>query len=425
MARVFTETWIKNLKPAAKRQDFTETGRKGFMLRLWPGGEKTFVVRYQIDGKPRVMTLGQWPGTSLEEAHEQHGAARKALSRGADPMTAHIAERELAKRERASGAITVRNVVAEWAWHYARKNRKRPREAVRLLTTYLGGPWKGRPARELRRRDGVLLLDRIVARGAPVMANRIRDLGNQVFTFAVSRDLVDINPFTGVPRPGGEEQSAERWLTADELKAFWSAMDAPDTAISNQVRLGLKLLLVTAQRPGEVAQARFDQFDVEQCVWTIPAAIAKNGREHEVPLTDLALELLEALRSIAKDRPHLLPSQQSKLKPHEPISERAMSRALRNNVSDGKKPLLFGVEPFTPHDLRRTAATHMTMLGTARLHVSKVLNHTDRETTAIYDRHAYLDEKRQALQVWADELQVLVAGKKRKVVPIKAAARDA
>jgi len=432
VARAFTETWIKNLKRSTRRQDFTEASRPGFMLRVWPGGEKTFVYRYQRDGKPRVMTLGSWPSLSLEEAHEAHSEARKQFRKGLDP----IDERELARRQQEharrerqlAGAITSRNVIAEWAWHYARKNRKRPREALRILSVYIGDPWKGRPARDLRRRDGVLLLDRIVARGSPVMANRVHALGHQVFTFAVSRELVDVNPFAGIPRPGGHEVTAERWLNADEVRAFWEGLEADGTAMSPAIRLGLKFILVTAQRPGEVAQARFDQIDVKSGRWTIPAEVSKNGKEHLVPLSDLALELVEQLRALAVTRdeegnaiarPHLLPSQKSKKAKDDPISERAMSRALRNNSTGGKTPKLFGIEPFTPHDLRRTAATHMTMLGAARLHVAKVLNHSDKETTAIYDRNAYFAEKRQALTQWAAELNAIVAGEKRKVVPIK------
>lgn len=421
--RTFTETWIKNLKPAADRQDFTEAGRPGFMLRVWPGGQKTFVLRYFRDSRSQVMTLGQWPTINLSAAHEEHTAARKHLSRGLDPIEER--ERETKAREtreqheKASRAVTIRNVIAEWAWHYARKHRKRPREAVRLLKVYLGAPWKGRPVRQLVKRDVVTLLDRIVARGSLVMANRIHNLGSQVFTFGVARDLITTSPWVGVGKPGGKEESSERWLTSDEVKAFWKALDAPGTAMSAQVRLGLKLILVTAQRPGEVATARFDAFDLRGRVWIIPEDIAKNERTHYVPLTALAVELVEQLRGLANDRPHLLPSQHSKLKRDEPISERALSRALKNNHSGDEDPKLFGLEPFTPHDLRRTASTHMTSLGIPRLHVKKLLNHSDEgDTTGIYDRHHYWAEKQHAVQVWADELQAIIAGKKPKVVPI-------
>jgi integrase len=410
--RTFTDTWLKGVKPGAKRQDFTESSKPGFMLRVWPGGEKTFVFRYQLAGKSRVMTLGQYDSTSLDSAHRAYEVARAQFKNKLDPIEeakrAKAREEALAARRLQANAVTVRNVIAEWAWHYARRERKRPREAARLLRRYIGEPWKTRPVPELRRRDAVLLLDRIKGR-APVLANRVAALGKQAFGFAVKRDLIETNPFADIDPPGGEERSVERWLDDGEVRVFWRALD--DAEIAPRVRLGLKLILVTAQRPGEVVAARFDQLADKAATWTIPAEIAKNGREHIVPLSPVALDLVSQLRELAGDEPYLLPARDA----------RALSRALRLHLDDNGR--LFGLAPFTPHDLRRTAASHMTSIGVPRLHVSKVLNHTDNETTAIYDRHAYLEEKRHALQVWSDELQAIVAGRKRKVVPIGKGAR--
>jgi integrase len=421
MRRHFTETWLRGLerKPPAARRDYIEPGSRGFMVRHHPGGTISFVTRYKRNGETDYAAHGNYPATSLEEAHDAHTAVRKLLSRGIDPAEERERqdrEREAqAERRRAGDAITVRNVIAEWGWHYARPHRKHPREAVRLLRVYIGRPWKGRPVRDLVKRDAVLLLDRIKAR-APVMANRAYNLAHQAFTFAIRRDLVENNPFAGVGRPGGDESPRERKLGADEIRTFWAALEAPATEISRSVRLGLKLILTTAQRPGEVAGAEWSEIDTGAALWTIPASKSKNARAHRVPLSDLALELIEELRELAKGRPHLLPSVHSNLKRDEPLSQRALSRALKNNHDDGK---LFGLEPFTPHDLRRTAASMMTTFGIQRLHVSKILNHTDQDITgAVYDLNDYGPEKQRALQTWADELQAIITGKKSKVVPI-------
>lgn len=426
-SRAFSETWLKSLdkRPPARRTDYSEPGRKGFVLRHWPGGERTFVIRYQRDGKPRVMTLGNFPAMTLEEAHEAHAEARKVLQRGADP----IEERERQKRvreaaeqvRRRTDAVTIRNVIAEWAWHYARRHRKRPREAVRLLKAYVGKPLAGKPAGDIRKRDIVLVLDRITARGSRVMANRIDALGKQAFDFAVSRDLLETSPWVGISRPGGDEQPKERKLTDDEIRAFWNGIE--DGAVSRPVRLALKLILVTAQRPGEISGAALAEIDEKARTWTIPPERSKNGKAHMVPLSPLALDLIGQLHEATapkKDRdrsPYLLPSVHVVEKADEPLSVRALSRALRNVIDDDGQ--LFGFEPFTPHDLRRTAASHMTALGIERLHVSKVLNHTDDGVTGkVYDQHDYLPEKKRALNTWADHVRTIVGGKARKVVPI-------
>lgn len=429
-SRAFSETWLKSLekKPPKLRTDYSEPGRRGFMLRHWPGGERTFVLRYQRDGQARIMTLGNFPAMTLEEAHEAHSEARKLLTKGIDP----IEERERQKRameaaeqrRKHKDEITVRSVIAEWAWHYARRHRKRPREAVRLATKNIGVPLAGTPAADIRKRDIVLLLDRITARGKPVMANRIDALGKQIFAFAVARDLLEFSPWVGIPRPGGSEQPKDRKLTDDEIRAFWDGVE--DAAVSKPVRLALKLILVTAQRPGEIAGARMDEFSGK--VWIIPADRSKNGKPHTVPLAPLALDLIEQLKAATAPKkgrersPFLLPSVHTIRKVDEPLSVRALSRALRNCHDDDEQ--LFGTAPFTPHDLRRTAASHMTALGIERLHVSKVLNHTDDGVTGkVYDQHDYYPEKMRALTVWADHVGAVVAGKRRKVVPIKRGSR--
>lgn len=292
--RVFTETWIKNLRPHEVRRDFTEAGRPGFMLRVWPAGQKTFVFRYHRGGRPRIMTLGQWPVLSLEKAHENHAAARKLFMSNLDPIEERGREAKARdvreQHERITSAVTVRNVIAEWGWHYARRERKHPREGIRLLKVYLA-PWKGRPVRDLVKRDAVLLLDRVKAR-APVMANRVYNLALQAFNFAIKRDLISNNPFLGIGRPGGDESPRDRKLNADEVRAFWSGLESDKTEISASVRLALKMILVTAQRPGEVAGAEWSEVDTEAALWTIPASKSKNGRAHRVPLSDLALEII-------------------------------------------------------------------------------------------------------------------------------------
>jgi integrase len=447
--RTFTETWIKNLKPDDGRQDFTEAGRRGFMLRVWPGGQKTFVLRYQRNEKSKVMTLGQWPAMTLSEAHDEHAAALKCLLRGLDPIEEREREnqaRETVKqRERASQAITVRNIIAEWAWHYARKSRKRPREAVRLLKGHLLKPLGTKPAIEIAKRDLVRIIDRPMARNKFVMANRLRDLIAQVFRFAAQRDLIPLDPASGlVAKPGGKERSGTRNLNVEEVRKFWAVMAKPDldahdrrkhaageAAISYPIRLALKLILATAQRPGEVAEARWSEFDLEKRIWTIPPKRIKTvGKrdadedvfEHLVPLTDMAVEIISELRVLAKGRPFVLPSKHSKQKPDAPVSEKALSRALKNchvEPTDKKGATLFGLPTFTPNDLRRSAASHMGRIGIDRFHQDRVLNHADSSIGGTYDRWTYWPQKLKALTEWESELRAIVDGKKPKVTPIR------
>jgi integrase len=431
--RAFTETWIRSLKAHNARRDFTEAGRKGFMLRLWPGGNKTFVLRYQRDGKPRVMTLGTWPVMTLEEAHEEHAAARKLITKGLDP----ISERERAARanevrEEAAAyeSGTVGELFREWFTRKVSRDRKRPEQVERYFKIEVLPRWETRRARDIRKRDVVLLLDELVDRGAPVAANRLQALLAQMFAWGVNRDLLEASPCAGIEKPGGEETPRERQLADQEIHDFWHGLDAEKTAISKPVRLALRLILATAQRPGEVAGAAWSEFDERRGLWKIPAERAKNGRAHVVPLSTLALELLRDLYAITEPKPtkkrpipltrspFILPAAFTIQKAGESLSVRALSRALRNNV-DEKTGKLFGVDPFTPHDLRRTAASGMTRLGIQRLHVAKVLNHSDEGITGkVYDQHDYAAEMKLAVDTWGDHVKALVASAPAKVTPI-------
>jgi integrase len=137
-------------------------------------------------------------------------------------------------------------------------------------------------------------------------------------------------------------------------------------------------------------------------VWTIPAAKAKNNTPHRVPLSALAIELLEEVKKINNGSRWLFPA----IKKDKPITGEAIAKALLRSIA------AIGTEPFTPHDIRRTAATHMTSMGIARLVVSKILNHADNNTvTSVYDRHSYDAEKRHALEAWSQQLSKICEGK--------------
>jgi integrase len=226
----------------------------------------------------------------------------------------------------------------------------------------------------------------------------------------------------GVEAPGGEESSRRRKLTPDEIRTVWTKLDTAKMA--EPTKLALKLLLVTAQRRGEITFAEWSHFDIASKTWTIPVELQKTEgatkaptEPHVVPLSELALETLEKLRALTGDKRFVLPSQYTAKRADAPYSERVLSRAVRDNEEH------FGIPHWTPHDLRRTAASTMTMLRIPRLHVEKVLNHATDDIAEVYDRHDYLPEKRIALDRWADYLREIIEGKAAPtVVPLKESA---
>ena len=200
----------------------------------------------------------------------------------------------------------------------------------------------------------------------------------------------------------------QKLISDDEIRQHWYGILASE--MTEQTKVVLLLQLVTAQRKGEVVAMRWDQIDNEK-VWTIPAELAKNGEAHRVPLSPQALALLERIKNSS---PWVFTAPSGHLRGD------SVSRATRRylmriekSTESGQKTKLTkdDQEWFTPHDFRRTAATNMTKLGYNRLTVSKVLNHAESGVTAVYDRHSYDKEKRQALEAWGRHLDVILAEK--------------
>ncbi|MFZ1640513.1 MAG: tyrosine-type recombinase/integrase [Candidatus Contendobacter sp.] len=386
----FTDRAVLNLKPQADRHEVWEG--TGLGVRVSVKGRKSWVMVYRFQGKPRYLTLGTYPEMSVAQAHEAHRKALATLEQGSDPGAKVVQER---REER--HAPTVAALAAEYLEKWAKPRKRSWHADERILNKEILPQWGTRKARDITRRDVIALLDNIVERG-PILANRTLALVRKLFNFAVDRAILDLSPCVRVKAPA-LEKSRERVLTDDEIRVFWDGLDK--AAMAPGTRLALKLQLATAQRKGEVALMRWDCLDWEAAMWTIPGENAKNGKVHCVPLSPLALDLLRQAKELAAESPWVFPGpRHGGVKPiGDAVPDHAMRKAL---------PVL-GLADVTPHDLRRTAASHMTALGIPRLVVSKILNHAERGVTAIYDRHTYDPEKREALEKWARKLRALLA----------------
>lgn len=399
----FTTRTIEALKPKAKRYEVWEDGRPGFGIRIATQGKRSWVYVYRHAGKARRMTLGRFPAVSLATAHRLHAEAAEALLRGEDPG-ARLVSGKRARRV----APTVADLAAEYLEKHAKPNKRSWKEDARLLTKDVLPRWGARKAGEIVRRDVRDLTDEIMARGSPIAATATFKVIRRMFNYAVSRDIVPVSPCSGLAAPARPSQR-DRVLSATELRAFWSALE--DVPISPGMRLALRLQLVTAQRKGEIVGATWNEFDLAGHWWTIPADRSKNGLPHRVPLSDLAISLLEQARKHAGASRWVFPSSSG----DRPMIATAPNKAFLRH----REALGFTNVQTTPHDLRRTAASQMTSIGIPRLVVAKVLNHAEVGVTAVYDRHSYDNEKRQALEAWARKLSSIVTGKSAKVVAFK------
>ena len=398
-----TDMLLRNLKPQAQR--YLVWADHGLGVRVSPKGRKSFVYQYRYEGKARFLTLGDYPRTTLADAHKAHAEGMKKLEQGIDPGAVIVNER---KEERK--APTVAALADEYIERWAKPRKKSWKVDLRILQKDVLPEWGRRKAKDLTRRDVIRLLDRVAERSG-IMANRTLAVVRKMFNFGLNRDIISTSPCIGIQAPAPENRR-DRVLTSEEIKAFWQGLDK--TRVTEGIRLALKLQLVTAQRKGEIINAPWEELDLSTGWWTIPAkptilrlthnvedGLAKNKLPHRVFLAPMAVELLQRVKALSGDSPWLFPSPRG----NKPITGAAVDHALRLALNS------LEMEHFTPHDLRRSAATFMTgSCGVPRLVVSKILNHAEPHITAVYDRASYDKEKRQALETWGRKLQAIVEG---------------
>ncbi|MCG8355770.1 MAG: tyrosine-type recombinase/integrase [Kiloniellales bacterium] len=407
----FTDKGIQGLKPRTSRYEIWSDNDPGLGLRVSPKGVKSWTFVYRFHGRSRRMTLGQYPGMGLAAARVAYATAKEDLHLGRDPGSALVSKRRDERQ-----AETVADLSAEYIERHAKPNKKSWQADEQALDRDVLPLWRERKARDISRRDVIALLDDIVDRGAGVTANRTLSLLRKMFAFAVERGILDSSPCYLV-KPPTKEVARDRVLTTEEIKTFWHGLN--DAAMSATSKLALRFLLVTAQRPGEVAGAQWSEIDLDAKTWTIPSERAKNGRTHLVPLNDMALELLSEAKEISKkddgeetpvnEEPSVFPANGSAITRH--ALSRALLRWQETSPPDGGR--------FTPHDLRRTAASHMTAAGISRFVVDRLLNHADGGVGAIYDRHSYLPEKTHAAAVWSDRLTSAISGERASANVVK------
>jgi len=420
--KIFDDLTIRNLKPVESLYSCMAEKELGFGIRVYPSGTKTFFYQYKADGQRRFMTLGDYPTTTLKKAREIYQtemAKVKALRRGSkdgiDPVLANKKERERRVTEELvhNKSPNISELVQEFIEKHSKNNKKSWKEDKRCLEKEVIPLWGSRKAKDITKREVVLLLEDIVKRGSPVMANNTLEKIRKMFNFAIERDILEHTPCYGVKKPTKKEHK-DRVLTDSEIKVVWQSIDG--AGMSDPIKRALKLILVTAQRPGEVIGMHSNEIDGNW--WTIPAERAKNGKTHRVFLTPTALSLIGE----TTDKGYIFIAARCV----KPMESNAVAYAVRRNLDwpqlDLKNNPIFDkegrqltenrlmVDKFTPHDFRRTAATGMGSLRFSDEIIDAVLNHVKKGVISIYNRHEYNDEKKEALRAWEQKLLVVISG---------------
>lgn len=397
-------TRVASLPPGT----YTDPGQTGLQLRVRAkrgGFSRTWLLRFKFKGEETRILLGHFPEQSLNEARGDARHYRELASQGIDPRRARPRRIDRPAPLPLSSAVatgssrhSIEFLASEFIERHVRPHRKQPEYAQEILNKNVLPTWKGRDARTIKPREVVELLDGIVERGAAVMANRTAALLGQMFKFGIHRSIVEDSPVKLLYRPGGTERPRERVLTDDELKAFLK--DPRACTRFDRLEHVILVLLLTGQRRGELTQSRWSDIDFEARTWTIRDEISKNGRGHVVPLTDWAVEELQALQREAEGSEWILPAVNSE----QHVDAKLLTRGLAKCQTRFKA---HGIEAFTLHDLRRTCRTGLARLKVEPHIAERVLNHVQERIPGTYDKYGYFDEKRAALEKWAAHLQNL------------------
>lgn len=416
--------------PAQGRIEYFDKMLPGFGLRISDAGRKTWFVMYRVRGRKVRETIGTIAAIpNVGDARQRARESIELAQRGVHPAEA----REEAAAAEAARSITFGTVADRYLAEYVERNNRPStiREVRRMLNRDVKPQWGERPIRDISRQDVNDLLDTIADRGALLQANRALACLKTLFSWALDNELANADPTARV-RKRVKEVPRDRALSPDEIRYFWAGCD----------KLGwpfgplFKLLLLTAQRRDEVGAMEWRELDLEKPLWTIPRERAKNNRAHEVHLSDLAVEIIEALPQIvgegsgdgtAAPAPRLVFTNTGRT----PVSgfskakerlDAHMVAMLRSELSEaGKYASQVGVGEWILHDLRRTAATGMAALNIAPHVVDRILNHvsgTIRGVAAVYNRHAYLEERKAALNAWSRYVERLIGPSSDNVMPL-------
>ena len=398
----FTDTYIKNLKPKEKRFEEYEGG--GFGIRVLPTGVKAWVYRYKIQNKTDKLTLGYYPTMSLAMAKMRFLELSGVRRDKQNPKELLLQQQEEQERQKTN---TVERLALEWYVGYVAKERKRPLTIKKQIDADIIPLLGSVELEKLRTMDITEALDSIVARGAPIHANRVLSSLKQMFSYAVSRGRLLQNPASGIRARdiGGTEKPRERYLSLDEIRLLWKFLDNDENQMSLQTKNAIKIILLVGVRTAELRLATFDEIDFERSLWTIPAEHSKTGCVMKIHLSSQVKTLLLELRKAGNSRYVL-----AGVKKDTPLTENALPRAIRRIEER------IGIASWTAHDLRRTFATQ---LGEA-LHIDpvvieKCLGHKMPKIMATYNRNEMLPQRKEALNRWSEYVESLL---QENVIPI-------
>jgi integrase len=399
---MLTDAKLKSLlaSPPKERLELTDGTISGLLLRVGPRGRPTWTLRYTVKGRGGVtdrgkklasrkfyrITIGEYPAISLLKARAQAATMLADADNGIDP----IARLESVATVRRG---TIAELSEEFLEHHCRGRLQSAGKAEWIMRDYVNPRFGEYAPKQVTRQDIIALLDDLKKNATRTATMDTRKWLSIMFSWAVERGRVDFNPVLGI-RPNVKSKPRERVLSLDEAQAVWKAARAEPFPSGSLICL----LMLTGARLREIGNSRLGWLDRGNACFDIPGSAYKTGEPTVIPLIPEAMEILKNTPKPPKG--DFLISSNGGKRPVWTATPEALARIRTGAETElGRK-----IDRWTIHDLRRTAATHMARLGVDEIVVERVLGHRIGGVKGVYNRYRYIDEKRAALQLWANEL---------------------
>jgi integrase len=427
MAKILTSAAVKKYRPTAKKRAIRDGASRSLYLVVHPSGQKSWMMRFRTPtGKISKMVLGSVHAggeitgapvvgmpLSLSAARQLAAEVHRARALGEDVIAAHKARRQ---RRSDEASLSFAALTKKFVEQHARPNTRSWRESARLLGLHYnddGGPpteiagglvqrWSKGAVTE---RDIYDVIEEARTTAVPGIAPKqggasesraaaLHAALSVCFGWLKSRRLIDVDPTVGVSRPR-PPAARDRVLSDSEIAAFWRAASAERVEFAAP----LKLLLLTGQRLCEVTEMRRSELSEDVSVWRIPAARTKNKREHVVPLSPQARELIASVAPLSTEFVFSTDGHRAVV----------LGSRIKNRLDQAMNAPAWRV-----HDLRRTAVTGMAELGIRPDVIELTINHAGGAragVAGVYNRSELMAERRAALELWAARVAGLVSGK--------------
>lgn len=364
----------------------------GLRVLIRPTGTKVWQYPYKFNGQNNIYTIGRFipkdQKQGLATARKLRDEVKELLRQGIDP---NRHKKALKQQKIADGDSTFQVIAEEW---YAKQNwtTKHAKNIKSRLEKDVFPEFGWKAIKDVTAQDIIRILKKIEDRGSVTVAQRINQYCVEILDYAITLALCDYNPAIGRTKILKKHEKKNRaHLKEAELPAFIKALYAEDDC--NLTILLVRLSMLTAQRPIEVREARWSEFDIGKAIWNIPAERMKMKREQLVPLSKQALVVIKKIEVLSGDCELLFPGFTGRRKP---ISDVTIIKTVKR-LCNGK---------MTPHGIRHTASTILREHNFDKDWVELQLSHSKEHTVeGTYNKAQYIEQRYQMMQWWANYLE--------------------